>query len=164
MGEDKALQVWDGARAVDLVASVARAVGADPVLTVGPRDYGLDNVVEARPSGPVGGVLLAAQRLRATCERLLVLAVDAPTIEADDLGPLVETPPPGAAFEELHLPFVIEINALPAQSRPDWSVRRLIDTAGLRRLRCPPQSRARVRGANTPRERQALTRGGGAHA
>jgi molybdopterin-guanine dinucleotide biosynthesis protein A len=157
MGEDKALLVWDGVRAVDRVAGVARAVGADPVLTVGPRDYGVENVMEDPPAGPVGGVLLAARRLPSRCRRILVLAVDAPTITARDLDPLLSAPSPGAAFSRLHLPFVIEINALPASADSDWSVRRLIETAGLVRPPCPLNSRARVRGANTRRERQALS-------
>src|SRR4051812_23087594 len=97
MGRDKATLLWGGRRAVDRLADVARVVGADPVLTVGPRTYGLPAVEdEAADGGPVAGLVAGIDALvRAGCERALVLAVDAPTLEAADLAPLLEAPAPG---------------------------------------------------------------------
>jgi molybdopterin-guanine dinucleotide biosynthesis protein A len=158
MGEDKALLLWDGLRAVDRVTAVAAELGAEPIITVGADDYGLPHVPDARPrGGPVGGVLAGAESLRAAaCGRVLVLAVDAPTIQAEDLRLLLAAPGAGAAFEGLHLPMVLDLAALPAEADDDWPMARLVDRAGLVRLACPEAVVARVRGANTPQERDAL--------
>ena len=45
-------------------------------------------------------------------DRALVLAVDAPTIRAPDLEPLLTTPSSAVAYEGLHLPLVIDIDAI----------------------------------------------------
>jgi molybdopterin-guanine dinucleotide biosynthesis protein A len=158
MGADKAAITWRGVRAVDRVARIAALAGAEPVLTVGARDYGLPFVADPRPyGGPVGGILAgAAALLAAGCERALILAVDAPTLEPRDLAPLLAHPVTGAAFEEFHLPLLIPLSAIPADTRPDGAIRRLADQAGLVRLTCPEEARLRVRGANTPEERQVL--------
>ena len=158
MGEDKAVQLWDGERAVDLVAALARAAGAAEIVTVGGDDYGWSRVADATPlAGPVGGVLAGASALAARgCEAALILAVDSPTIRLGDLAALLDAPPPGAAFEDLHLPMLIVLSALPADAEAGWPVRRLIDRAGLTRPPCPPEALARLRGANTPAERARL--------
>jgi len=158
MGEDKGALDWAGVRAVDRVAAVAGQAGAEPVITVGLRDYGLPNVAEDPPlGGPVGGVLAGVAALRAAgCARALVLAVDAPTLRAEDLAPLLAAGAPGAVFEGLHLPMAFEIAALPAEAEAGWPIMRLAERAGLRRLACPEDAQARVRGANTPAERAAL--------
>jgi molybdopterin-guanine dinucleotide biosynthesis protein A len=158
MGEDKALTLWRGVRGVDRVADLAAALGAEVVATVGAAAYGLPHVCDARPhGGPVGGVLAGAAWLRASgCGRALVLAVDAPTARAEDLAPLLAAGGAGAAFEGLHLPLVIALDALPPDARDDWPMARLVERAGLARLVCPGASAARVRGANTPAERETL--------
>jgi molybdenum cofactor guanylyltransferase len=158
MGADKGAQGWLGRRAVDRVADLAAGLGAAAVVTVGPADYGLPFVPdEPEPRGPVGGVLAGAAALgRAGCGRALVLAVDAPTILAEDLAPLLAQPGPGAAFEGLHLPLVVEIAAIPADAQADWPVARLAERCGAVRLPAPPGAAARLRGANTPDERAAL--------
>ena len=107
--------------------------------------------------GPVGGVLAGAQALRAAgCERALVLAVDAPSLTVADLAPLLARHGPGAAFEGLHLPLVLELSALPGDARADWAMARLVERAGVVRLPCSPGAQARLRGANTPEERDVL--------
>ena len=156
MGEDKGAADWLGLRAVDRVARLARAVGAEAVITVGATDYGLAHVVEDPPgSGPVGGVLAGIAAL-SDCDRALVLAVDAPTLLPDDLAPLLAQPGPGAAFEGLHLPMVLWRAAVPADAEAGWPMARLAERAGLARLSCPDAARTRLRGANTPAERDAL--------
>src|SRR4051794_11241884 len=40
MGVDKAAAAWSGVRAVDRVVALAKALGAQPVLTAGAVDYG----------------------------------------------------------------------------------------------------------------------------
>ncbi|WP_308238447.1 molybdenum cofactor guanylyltransferase [Phenylobacterium sp. J367] len=128
------------------------------MLTVGARDFGRANVREPQPSGgPVGGIVAGARALAAAgCRRALVLAVDAPTVLGDDLAPLIEAPAPGAAYAHLHLPLVIDIDALPADAGPGWSMARLITAAGLPLLDADPSAATRLRGANTPEERAAL--------
>src|SRR5260370_36113030 len=86
MGADKAAQVWDGKRAVDLVADLARAAGARLVLTAG-GDYGLPFVADPfGGAGPAAGVLAGTARLAAEAmSHVLLLAVDAPTLEVSDL-------------------------------------------------------------------------------
>lgn len=161
MGADKALLLWDGVRAVDRVAELARTVGAEVVITVGAGDYGLPFVAdEPRFGGPVGGVLAGARALAGEgVERALVLAVDAPTIQAHDLAPLLATDGPGAAYEGLHLPLVLDLAVLPAGAEPSWPMARLVERAGVIRLPCPESERLRLRGANTPEERRALLGG-----
>lgn len=156
MGADKAELLWDGRRAVDRLADLARALGADAVVTAGPRDYGLPVAVEAG-GGPVAGIVAGVQQL-AGCARVLALAVDAPTMTAEDLAPLLASPAPGAAYEGLHLPLVVEAAAVPADAGPGWPMARLVERAGLARLPVPSGAEARLRGANTPQEREDLLR------
>ncbi|MEH0195279.1 NTP transferase domain-containing protein [Caulobacter sp. CCNWLY153] len=156
MGQDKALIDWGGARAVDRVAALARAAGAEAVLTAG-RDYGLDWVPDPQDgAGPVGGVLAGVAALRARgCERALVLAVDAPTLTLEDLAPLLAAET-GAAFEVSPVPMVLSLGAVPEAALPGWPLRRLVERAGLAVLPCPEEARARLLGANTPEERDRL--------
>ncbi|MDR7232143.1 molybdopterin-guanine dinucleotide biosynthesis protein A [Caulobacter sp. BE264] len=154
MGRDKAALDWGGRRAVDRVADLARAVGAEALVTAG-ADLGLPWVADdAAGAGPVGGVLAGARALGTA--RLLVLAVDAPTITPGDLGPLLAT---GGCYEGLPLPMVLDAAALPPDAEAGWPLRRLVDRAGLRALPVPNGALARLRGANTPEERDGLLRG-----
>ncbi|PVM86085.1 molybdopterin-guanine dinucleotide biosynthesis protein A [Caulobacter radicis] len=156
MGRDKALIDWGGVRAVDRVAALARAAGAETVLTAG-RDYGLDWVPDPQEgAGPVGGVLAGAAALRARgCDRALVLAVDAPTLTVDDLAPLLATER-GGTFEVSPVPMVLPLDALPEGAQAGWPLRRLVERAGLAVLECPEEAKARLLGANTPQERDRL--------
>lgn len=158
MGVDKAALDWLGRRAVDRTADVARNAGADPVITVGEAAYGLDHVVEDPPlGGPVGGVLAGAQALGAVgCGRALVLAVDAPTLTLEDLAPLLAAGGVGAAYEGLHFPLVVMLDALPTDALAGWPMARLAERAGVTRLAPPHGASARLRGANTREEREAL--------
>ncbi len=161
MGCDKAEVLWLGVRAVDRVAALAMACGAGLVLTAGARSHGLAFAADARAGGgPVGGVVAGAEVLRAAgFQRALVLAVDAPTLGPQDLEPLLAAPPPGAAFEDLHLPMVVVLDALPTDAEAEWPLGRLVARAGLVRIPCPAERQARIRGANTPQERDNLLRG-----
>ncbi|HEX7887056.1 MAG TPA: NTP transferase domain-containing protein [Phenylobacterium sp.] len=158
MGADKAALLWNGRRAVDRLADLARELDAVAAVTAGAGDYGLPTAAEDPPGGgPAAGLLTGAKRLRGLgCERVLVVATDAPTITVEDLRPLLETPAPGAAYAGLNLPLVAEIAALPPGDGQGWAMGRLIDAAALARIACPAGSAARLRGANTPEEREAL--------
>lgn len=158
MGVDKALVEWCGRRAVDRVADLAFKVGAEIIVTVGAASYGLPFVADEPPlGGPVGGVLAGAKALReAGCQRVLVLAVDAPSLAAGDLAPLLAVDAAGAAYEGLHFPLVVALSALPLEARADWPMARLAERAGVVRLGAPPEAQARLRGANTPQEHEAL--------
>jgi molybdopterin-guanine dinucleotide biosynthesis protein A len=158
MGADKAELDWAGRRAIDRVADLAGRLGAEPVLSVGPGDYGLDRVAEDPPGGgPAAGILAGARRLSAAGRaRALVLAVDAPTLTPADLAPLLDAGPPGAAYAHLHLPLLVDLASLPAEDGWGWSMARLITELGLPLLAPPAGSESRLRGANTPEERQAL--------
>lgn len=161
MGADKATELWNGVRAVDWIAQTAQDCGADYVVTAGRIDYGLAFAADATPlGGPVGGVLAGAAALRAAgCDWALILAVDAPTLSTGDLASLLAEPSPGAAFQGLHLPMVVHLDALPSDSEANWPLRRLAERAGLARLACPADRRDHVKGANTPQERDALLLG-----
>jgi molybdopterin-guanine dinucleotide biosynthesis protein A len=158
MGADKATLPWLGVAAIDRVAQLARAAGAQVLVSVGPGDYGLPRVMDNPPlGGPVGGVMAGVDALRrAGCDRALVLAADAPTIRPQDIQPLLAQGGSGATFEGLHLPMVLDLAAVPSGTQAGWPMARLADLAGLERLLCPPQARARLRGANTPEERESL--------
>jgi molybdopterin-guanine dinucleotide biosynthesis protein A len=154
MGADKAGLIWNGTSATERCARLARAVGADLVLTVG----GSGDVQDEAPGGgPVGGILAGVRRLAAAgCRRVLVLAVDAPTARPGDITPLLDTPGSGTAYAGLHLPIVCDVDALPVDAEAGWPVARLIERAGLARPACAPDAAVRLRGANTPDERAAL--------
>ncbi len=158
MGRDKAELDWNGRSPVDRLAQVSAALGTEAVVTVGAGNYGLPRVVETpMGGGPVAGIVAGAAHLaRIGVDRLLVLAVDAPTLLSEDLVPLIGAGGPGAAYADLNLPLVLDLDALPTEAAAGWSVHRLIETAGLVRLRAPIEAQARLRGANTPTERAAL--------
>jgi molybdopterin-guanine dinucleotide biosynthesis protein A len=155
MGADKAAQDWGGLRAIDRVAMLARAVGAEVVLSAG-GDYGLPCVPDpALYAGPVAGVLAGVGTLRAQgLSRSLVLAVDAPTLRPQDLAPLLAES--GAFYSGFPLPMILPFDGLPEDAEANWPLRRFVDRAGLKQLDCPPEIARRARGANTPEERAAL--------
>lgn len=153
MGRDKALLDWDGRRAVDRVADLARAAGAEALVAAG-ADLGLPWVPDDEAgAGPVGGVLAGARVLGTA--RLLVLAVDAPTVRVEDLSPLLAL---GGFYEGLPVPMVVDVAALPADAQASWPLRRLVERAGLKALPVPEGALARLRGANTPEEFEILAR------
>ena len=158
MGADKASLCWGGRGAVDRLAELARQAGAGVVLTVGPKDYGLETVADEAPGGgPVAGIVAGLGALAARgCDRGLALAVDAPTILPEDLAPLLAATTPGAAYDGLHLPLVIWLAALPPETPPSGAIARFVDRVGLQRIAPAPDARVRLRGANTPAERRRL--------
>ena len=159
MGADKADLDWGGRRAVDLTADLACMAGAEFVVTAG-RDYGLPFVVDPIPgAGPTAGVLAGAARLATEgCTHALLLAVDAPTLDPSDIAPLLAAPDPGAVFVGFPLPAVAALAALPVTAELAWPLRRLMERAGLATLHPPEKSKPRLRGANTPAERDDLLR------
>jgi molybdopterin-guanine dinucleotide biosynthesis protein A len=96
----------------------------------------------------------AARLVREGANRVLVLAVDAPTLEASDLAPLLAAPDPGAAFAGFPVPMVAAIGALPADA-VGWPLRRLVEAAGLASIEPSEGMKPRLRGFNTPDERAA---------
>jgi molybdenum cofactor guanylyltransferase len=157
MGTDKARLDWDGVSAIERLAALSRDLGIPMVLTAG-ADHGLPAVLDANPGeGPCGGILAAALRLQADgYDRALIVAVDAPTLLASDIRPLLGAAAPGAAYEGLPLPMVIDLAAIPAGTEAGWPLKRLVQEAGLVVLPCSGQARPRLRGANTPEERRRL--------
>ncbi|MBS0360394.1 MAG: NTP transferase domain-containing protein [Proteobacteria bacterium] len=158
MGVDKASQLWNGRRAVDRLIEVARALDAQAIVTSGAKNFGAPFVPdETEDGGPVAGLVAGAAALVAMgCDRGLALAVDAPTLRAEDLAPLLAAPPPGAAFRDLHLPLAWRLSATPAEAGAGWAVGRFIAAMGLARPPSPPGAEPRLRGANTPQEFEAL--------
>jgi molybdopterin-guanine dinucleotide biosynthesis protein A len=161
MGTDKALLDCGGERAIDRVASLARAAGAQTVIVSG-GDYGLPFFPdpEGPQSGPLGGLLAGCAALRDLgMDRALILTVDAPTVELADLAPLLAASHPGAVYGEQRLPLVVWLDAVPEGLPANAPVRRLAEQAGLTPLSPPNDAEARLRGANTPQEWQALRHG-----
>lgn len=162
MGQDKASQLLGGRRAVDHVADLARGLGACRVLTSGQGDFGLEWVRDPFPqSGPVSGVMAGLAALGPDAQRILVLAVDAPTLTALDLAALLAAPSPGAAFVGLPIPMVADRAAFLADAEADWPLRRLVERAGLAQIEQDPAAAMRLRGANTPEEHERLLREAG---
>lgn len=158
MGRDKAETDWNGQRAVDRLYGLALSLGAEPVFTVGRRAYGLPAITDEAPDGgPALGLGAGVAGLRAAgCDRALALAVDAPTLLLEDLAPLLRAPGAGAAYEGLHLPAVFVL-ALAPTPEAGWALGRFMEAAGVARLAAPGDAAARrLRGANTPEERDAL--------
>lgn len=157
MGTDKAAQLWDGRRAVDRVADLARVLGATVVVSAGDGEFGLPRAPDPAPlSGPVAGVLAGIALVRGQVGRVLVLAVDAPTLQPEDLAPLLAAGGVGAAFEGQPLPMVLDISAVPADAQADWPLRRFVERAGLIQVALDLALLPRLRGANTPEERARL--------
>lgn len=162
MGQDKASQLWGGRRAVDLLGDLARDLGARRILTCGEGDFGLEQIRDPRPhGGPVSGVLAGLTALGPGNTRVIVLAVDAPTLTATDLAPLLAAASPGAAFVGLPIPMIAERAAFPAEAVGDWPLRRLVERAGLAQIEPDPTAALRLRGANTLEERERLLREAG---
>jgi molybdopterin-guanine dinucleotide biosynthesis protein A len=162
MGADKASQLWCGVRAVDRVAALARQAGATQVITAGEGDFGFLRAPDPQPlSGPVAGLIAGASLLGDAFERLLVLAVDAPTLRLEDLALLLPAPYPGAAFEGAPLPMVIDAAAIPLEAQDGWPLRRFVERAGLAQLPPTSAAKSRIRGANTPDEQVRLLREAG---
>jgi pimeloyl-ACP methyl ester carboxylesterase len=161
MGEDKALMDWGGKRAIDRVADLARDAGAGFVLVAG-RDYGLPFIPDPEPlAGPVAGLMASAHDLiRRGFTRALVLAVDAPTLRVEDVSPLLAAPGLGAIYQDMPLPMVLSLSAIPADATSNWPLRRIAERAGFVALPCPGPTRARARGANTVEEHLRLLGGG----
>ncbi|HEV7386682.1 MAG TPA: NTP transferase domain-containing protein [Phenylobacterium sp.] len=157
MGKDKARLDWNGVSAIGRLVALSQDLGIQTVLTAG-ADHGLPAVLDANPgSGPCGGVLAAAHRLRAMdYGRALILAVDAPTAIASDIRPLLEARGPGAAYDGLPLPMAIDLAAVPADIEARWPLKRIVQAAGLTILPCSDEARPRLKGANTPEERLRL--------
>lgn len=162
MGTDKALQPWGRVRAIDRVVALARSAGAVRIVTAGEGDFGLPRAPDPAPfSGPVAGVLAGLALLGEALDRILILAVDAPTLTAEDLAPLLDTPGPGAAFAGFPVPMVIDPAAVPADIGQDWPLRRLVERAALAQLAVAADAADRIRGANTPAERARLLKAAG---
>ena len=73
-----------------------------------------------------------------------------------DLVPLFVAGGAGAAYAGQHLPLLLNLSALPPEAEAGWPLGRLAERAGLVRLPCPEAVERRLRGANTPQEREAL--------
>lgn len=156
MGEDKATRLWNGRRAVDLVADLASAAGVAKLITAGGPPLGLPHAPDPVPfSGPVAGIRAAIAQSPGA-RRWLILAVDAPTLRLDDLAPLLAAPAPGAAYAGLPLPMLLWRSAMPPEAEDSWPLRRLAERAGLAQLAAEPGQQLRLRGANTPAEQAAL--------
>jgi molybdenum cofactor guanylyltransferase len=56
----------------------------------------------------------------------------------------------------VNLPLIAYVTAIPPDAGAGWPVARMIERAGLVRIPCPPDAKARLRGANTPAERDDL--------
>ena len=156
MGSDKALLAWQGRRAIDRVADLASQVGASGLLVAG-RDYGLPFVEDPSPEGgPTSGVIAAGAILRSQgYAAVLVLAVDAPMIKPEDLGPLMaETE--GAYYEGLPLPFFAPVDRLPSEVPPGLPLQKLVAALGLKPVPASKALALRVRGANTALEKAIL--------
>jgi len=157
MGADKATQLWGEERAVDLVAGLAASAGAALIISAGPGRFGLPRTLDKTPlGGPVGGILSGLAWLDGRCAKVLVLAVDAPTLSLDDLAPLLAAPSPGAVFAGMPLPMVLDPQATAAGAEAGWPVRRFAERSGLTQLEPNAGSLARLRGANTPQELAGL--------
>jgi molybdopterin-guanine dinucleotide biosynthesis protein A len=162
MGADKALQTWGDLRAIDHVIALARAAGARLIVTAGGRDFGLPWAPDPQAfGGPVAGLRGGLALLSGAADRVLVLAIDAPTLRLEDLAPLLAAPGPGAVYRDLPLPMVLEPAAFPPDAADGWPLRRVVERAGLVMLEPPAEAHARLRGANTPRERERLLRDAG---
>ncbi|THD58111.1 NTP transferase domain-containing protein [Phenylobacterium sp.] len=157
MGRDKAELDVCGRRAVDRLLQLCFVSGATAVFTIGGKGYGYLHIDDPVPlGGPVGGIIAGAGTLRRRgCKTALVLAVDAPTLQSQDLKPLFDLAE-GAAYEGYPFPFVAPLGGLPADAPADWAVGRLLDAWGVTRLPAPVHAIQRLRGANTPEEFEAL--------
>lgn len=162
MGADKASQIWGGRRAIDRVAELAQALGASQIVTAGPTPFGFPFAPDPEPfSGPVAGILAGMLLLDQKVSRVLVLAVDAPTIRPADIAVLTNADSVGASFEGYPLPMAFTADAVPADARNGWPLRRFVERAGLQQLAPAPLMVARLRGANTREERERLVQEAG---
>ena len=76
--------------------------------------------------------------------------------DADGLRLRLAAEAPGAAFVGQPLPMVLDLAARPGDAQADWPLRRFVERAGLIQLAPDPVLLPRLRGANTPTERDRL--------
>lgn len=104
----------------------------------------------------MAGILGGIRAMAASIERVLVLAVDAPSILTSDLAPLIKAGGRGGAFDGLPLPMIVRLNAIPMDAKNDWPLRRFVERADLALIEPADDARIRLRGANTPEEFERL--------
>ncbi|RMF16683.1 MAG: molybdenum cofactor guanylyltransferase [Alphaproteobacteria bacterium] len=118
MGRDKAALVWRGQSLLDHAHALARRAGAEPVLTSG-RPGGLPDPLPGL--GPAGGILALIMHWRNADDRLpnhwLLLPVDMPALDADDIAPLRQAEKAAVVhFENCPLPALLHLKPRQAQT------------------------------------------------
>lgn len=164
MGQDKARLAWRSNDLLGRAVEILEDAGAKSVLISGRPEHAGAIADDAPGLGPLGGLATLARR--SPDGEVWVVAVDAPTVCADDLHALVANPTQRlCCFDGFPLPMWLRLDdALRARldaalAHPDASQRALHvwqDSVGALRLPCTPERAARLRGANTPQEWAAL--------
>jgi molybdenum cofactor guanylyltransferase len=169
MGADKAGLIWKGRRLLDHAVALLTAAGCSRVVVSGDH-AGYEHIQDRYPErGPLGGLTSVAEQVVQT--RWLVVAVDQPLLDRRILHLLLDGLLVGAElgrqvcrFGEEPLPMALLVTAATRQ----WmhsavtgraghrSLKGLQDCLRIHALPADAEMRARLVGANTPEQWQAL--------
>jgi len=169
MGADKARLAWRGRSLLEHQLALLQEAGCERVLVSGGYSA-FAHVRDRWPQrGPIGG--LASVAAEASETRWLVLAIDQPLLDVGLLCTLragleaaIERGRGIARFGEEQLPMGLAMNAATRQwmeqalagASSGASLKHLADHLRVHTLPADASVRARLRGANTPEEWQAL--------
>ncbi len=151
MGEEKAAIHWRGQTLLDHACALLQRVGCERIHVLGrPEQPG--GIADAeRFAGPARALLGAVNRLHQDTRRLVVVPVDMPCLQVEDVTRLLDEPGVQACFYRDHpVPFVAGVESLslvPAQTR---SLKTLLSAAGASSMDIPDGRRHAFANINTP--------------
>lgn len=133
------------------------AAGCSSVLVSGRPDLPNGFADSQAQAGPAHALLDALAHTEGTNRGLLVIPVDMPLLQPDDLIPLASRSADHAcAWQDHPLPLFLPATAV-SQPRDDvWSIRKLIARLGVDWLQPDASRTARLRNINTPEDFASL--------
>ena len=166
MGQDKAQLMLDGRSLLQRAVDLLQSIGVTDIVVSGER-HGYRWVADSTPGGgPLAGLCSVMQRHQG--ERLLVLPVDMPLLDAEMLGWLLSAEPQASAvhFVDAVLPLRVDtkpsiidaaVEQLAAVEPSQRSLRSLMQRLNARQVPLPPDMDCRrLQSCNTPGQWQAM--------
>lgn len=151
MGEDKAAIRWRGQPLLDHARTLLRQVGCERIYVLGRPEQPGGIADTERFAGPARALLGAVDRLHQDTQRLVVIPVDMPCLQVEDVTRLLDAPGMQACFYRDHpVPCVASVESLlrvPTQTR---SLKALLSVAGATSMDIPDGRRHAFANINTP--------------
>ena len=151
MGRDKAALSFEGKSLLDHALGLVESLSITTVRVCGRPAHPL-GISDSHPGGgPVHAILDALESLPPNINCLLVLPVDMPALEMNDLIPLLESESHQVRLWKAHpLPLVIPAGITRPEREQVWSIRRFLDGVDCKELAIPASRQHHFRNINTP--------------